>query len=81
MVTVKHAWGADRVYYQDADGHLKSLPTAWTSVAPDDPVVMISGGRSCFRVEDLIRLCEIVKRLKDTGNRAAAGERKEGEAV
>jgi hypothetical protein len=50
------AWGEDRVCFRDDGDELRYLPTAWTSIAPPDPFVPMSAGRSHFRVEDLLRL-------------------------
>src|SRR6201987_3623284 len=54
------AWGEDRVCYRDDTGGLRYLPTAWTSIAPPDPFVQRSAGRSHFRVEDLLRLATLI---------------------
>src|SRR6516225_3176923 len=54
------AWGEDRVCYRDDKGGLRYLPTAWTSIAPPDPFVQRSAGRSHFRVEDLLRLATLI---------------------
>ncbi|UCF69643.1 MAG: Y4bD/Y4pK family protein [Acidobacteriota bacterium] len=64
LVTQRHNWGEDRVYYHDAEGRLKSLPARWSSVFPEDPFVVIAAGRSCFRVEDLRELSELIGRLR-----------------
>ena len=63
LVTYRHNWGEDRVYYHDSDGELRSLPARWTSVFPADPFVVIAAGRSCFRVEDLLELADLLERL------------------
>jgi hypothetical protein len=57
-------WGADRVYFEDA-GRLRRLPASWTSAADPDPFVELSAGRAFFRVEDLLRLTELVQRLDE----------------
>lgn len=56
-------WRADRVYVYDADGELVSLPAEWTDVVPPDPFVVVSAGRSPFRVADLLKLCQLVDDL------------------
>jgi hypothetical protein len=61
------------VYFHDAAGTLRHLPTRWTDVAPEDPFVVIAGGRSHFRMDDLHQLIELVARL-DTA-RGEVGER------
>jgi len=60
LITHTHAWGQDRVYYQDNSGKLCSLPASWTSVLPPDPVIVISGGRSPFRLCDLLDLSRLL---------------------
>jgi len=54
------AWGEDRVCFRDDEGGLRYLPTAWTSMAPPDPFVRTSAGRSHFRVEDLVQLATLI---------------------
>ena len=34
----------------------------WTSVVPEDPIVVVAAGRSRFRVDDLIDLVALVRR-------------------
>ena len=54
------AWGQDRVCYRDDKGRLRFLPTDWTSLAPPDPFVQASAGRSHFRIEDLLQLTALI---------------------
>jgi len=54
-------WGEDRVFYHDADGELRSLPTDWTSLAPPDPFLLVAGGRSLFRFVDLLALTKLLE--------------------
>lgn len=49
--------------FEDEGGRLCSLPTAWTSVASPDPFVTVSAGRSFFRIQDLLALVELIRRL------------------
>lgn len=63
-VTVRNNWGENRVHYHDEQGRLVSIPTPWTSLAEEDPFVVVSAGRSCLRVVDLVRLTEIVQCLQ-----------------
>jgi hypothetical protein len=51
------------VFFQDEAGELRSLPASWTSVAGVDPFVAVSEGRALFRVEDLVVLTRLLKRL------------------
>ncbi len=43
------------MYYDDR-GHLRSMLTSWTSLHELDSFMAASGGRSWFRVDDLLRL-------------------------
>jgi len=53
-------WRADRVFFFDDAGDLASLPAEWTDVVPADPFVVVSAGRSPFRMADLLVLAELV---------------------
>jgi len=64
MVTYRHNWGEDRVYFHDHKKHLISVPAYWTSIIPEDPFVEIAGGRSFFRINDLIRLYDLIQNIK-----------------
>jgi hypothetical protein len=57
------AWGDDRVSFHDGHGRLRSMPATWTSVVEPDPFVTLSGGRSLFRVADLLRLADLLQGL------------------
>ena len=37
LVTYRHNWGEDRVYFHDSGGLLRSIPACWTTVLPADP--------------------------------------------
>lgn len=60
FVERRHNWGEDRVFYRDRQGHLASIPAGWTSMAPEDPFVVVSAGRSWFRASDLVELARLV---------------------
>lgn len=63
-MNVRHNWGEDRVDFRDAAGRLTSIPASWTDVVPPDPVVAVSGGRSPFRLQDLVELTRLLQRLR-----------------
>jgi hypothetical protein len=63
LVQYRHTWGAEQVYYHDAQGHLRSLPAGWTSLALLDPFVALAGGRSLFRAVDLLALAQLCGQL------------------
>jgi len=54
--TRKKTWGEDRIMYYDPQGQLRSMLTSWTSLYELDSFMAASGGRSWFRVDDLLRL-------------------------
>jgi hypothetical protein len=64
LVTYQKAWGEDRVFYRDEAGLIRHVPLAWTSAAPPDPFKEIAAGRCQFRTEDLLRLADLVEKLK-----------------
>jgi hypothetical protein len=55
------------VFFFAGDGQLTSLPSAWTDVDPPEPFVMVSAGRSAFRVEDLLSLAALIDGLQAAG--------------
>jgi hypothetical protein len=57
-------FGQDRVFYRDVDGRMRYLPRSWTSLAAPDPFVIAATGRAYFRLEDLMRLAELIKELR-----------------
>lgn len=69
----------DRVYYEDGEGKLCSLATAWTSVSPVDPFVALAAGRSPFRVSDLLELCRLLDGM--AGQPGGSGSREEARRV
>jgi len=48
-----------------AQGSLCSVPVSWTDFLPPDSYLSIGGGRSRFRVEDLLILTDLIARLGD----------------
>jgi hypothetical protein len=57
-------FGEDRVFYRDPDGRLRYLAARWTSLGTPDPFVIVAAGRAYFRLEDLIRLAELIRELR-----------------
>ena len=53
-------WGDDLIFYRDCLGYVTALPTRWTSVETEDPFLVVSAGRSRFRVTDLIDLARLI---------------------
>jgi Family of unknown function (DUF5372) len=40
------------------------LPVRWTNLAAPDPFVIAAAGRAYLRLEDLVRLAELIKELR-----------------
>lgn len=51
------------VFFRDPEARLRRIPVEWTDLAPLDPFVEVSEGRSPFRVEDLLRLAALLDGL------------------
>jgi hypothetical protein len=66
IATRRQFWGDQRLVYYDDQHALASIPVAWTSLAPLDPFVVLSAGRSPFRLGDLLELARLVRRTGDT---------------
>jgi len=54
----------ERVYFFDRAVRYRSIPAQFTSLAPQDPFLAMSAGRSHFRVVDLLELGELLEKLK-----------------
>ena len=63
LITIRHLWGAYRVYYHDNEEQLRSMPINWTNIPKTDPYVHISNGRVPFRITDLLELRALIDRL------------------
>ena len=61
LIEYRHFWAEDRVVYAGESGDARSLPAGWTSVLAEDPAVVVSAGRSHFRVGDLVELVKLVR--------------------
>jgi len=48
------------VCFHDEKDRICEIPLSWTSLAVEDPFVMVAAGRSWFRFEDLLELARIV---------------------
>jgi hypothetical protein len=73
FVKRRHNWRADRVYVRDGAGELVSLPAEWTDAVPDDPFVVVAGGRAPFHLEGLVVLSELVALLAAAGGSSGLG--------
>jgi hypothetical protein len=57
-------WDDDLLFYRDRFGYVTSMPTRWTSVEAEDPFLVVSTGRSNFRVTDLIDLSSLITEIQ-----------------
>lgn len=57
-------WGDDLLFYRDRRGYVTALPTRWTSLEDEDLFLVVSAGRSHFRVADLIDLAALITELQ-----------------
>jgi uncharacterized protein DUF5372 len=67
LVAQRLAWGEPRVFFHDpATRRLRSLPGAWTNLAPPDPFVVLAAGRTIFPLTDLQMLARLLHDREDT---------------
>ena len=55
-----------RVLFFNPKGRRSSVPLDWTDIGPKDPFVVVSAGRSLFRVEDLLGLVGLIAEINST---------------
>ncbi len=66
----KWLWGEERITVELPDGTYRSIPVGWTDAMAPDPYVNVGGGRSFFRVEDLLELVRLLKLFDDREEQA-----------
>jgi hypothetical protein len=64
LIECRNTWGEYRVFFHDDSGELRRLPQQWTDLGPADPSVVVGAGRAHFRYDDLVRLVDLLTRLK-----------------
>ena len=70
ILEFRRDWGRDLVAFYDEKGKAITIPIPWTDLDNEcDPFVVISRGRSYFRVEDLLRLTELVQGMRSCEER------------
>jgi hypothetical protein len=72
LVIYRQNWGEERVWFHDAKGRLISLPAVWTNVVAEDAFVVVSAGRSMFRVTELLALAHLIEELKGLKQRGSS---------
>ena len=55
----------DRVWYENEDGSIHTVPRGWTSLAIPEAFEVISAGRAWFRSEDLVLLAALLDDLRE----------------
>lgn len=63
MLDHRSVGGVERVLLEGVDGRSTWIPASWTDVVSPDPFLVVSDSRCSFRVEDLLRLVELVSDL------------------
>src|SRR5215470_545873 len=61
ILSYRCCWGEYRVSFYETADHVRTLPAAWTSLAPPDPSVVLATGRAAFRVVDLLELSHLIR--------------------
>jgi hypothetical protein len=62
LVDLRRGWGREHAAFYDDNDDLIAVPIAWTDLAgEEDPFVVLSEGRACFRVVDLLVLVELIE--------------------
>jgi hypothetical protein len=64
LVNYKRSWGHECIDLHDDHDGIITVPIGWTDAAEPDPFVVVSAGRSHFRVEDLVRLVHLIEGLQ-----------------
>jgi hypothetical protein len=54
----------DRVCFHDEQDRICEIPLNWTNLAPEDPFVILSAGKSWFRFEDLRELARLMREVQ-----------------
>ncbi|WP_213182477.1 DUF5372 family protein [Desulfosarcina cetonica] len=52
-----------RIFFYNTKGRRSSVPLQWTDIGLKDPFVVVSAGRSLFRVEDLLGLVRLIEEI------------------
>ncbi|MCG7853002.1 MAG: Y4bD/Y4pK family protein [Methanosarcinaceae archaeon] len=64
LLGYRRSWRNECVDLHDENDQVIAVPIRWTDAAPPDPFVVVAGGRSYFRTEDLVRLVNLIDGLK-----------------
>ena len=64
ILSIKSPHGEKRVFFYNSEDRISSVPLDWTDAALLDPFIIVSAGRSHFRVKELLRLVHLVDDIK-----------------
>ena len=65
IIKCQRLQGRNYFVFVDHNGKKSTVPIAWTDASKEeDAFVIVSAGRSYFRVEDLLRLSDLVRNLQ-----------------
>ena len=68
LAQYRHSWGRQCVDCFDCEGEFVTLELGWTdALGEEDPYLVISGGRSYFRVAELLELLGMLGMMKLNG--------------
>ena len=63
-LTWKEYGREERVCFLDKKGRQCEIPLSWTDLAAEDPVTILTSGKSWFRAADLVELARLVEGLR-----------------
>jgi len=62
LLSQRVAWGEERVFFADPQTQqVRSLPLAWTNLAPPDPFVVVAAGKAVLRWSDVEQLTQLLR--------------------
>ena len=64
FIAFQCGWREEKVWFYREDGTTCSVPLAWCDLQPPDPYFVVGEGRAAFRVEDLLRLSELLSEVR-----------------
>ena len=68
MLAQRFAWGEERVFFANPQTQqLRSLPLAWTRLAPPDPFLIVAAGKTVLRFSDVQQLTQFLREKQTHG--------------
>jgi Family of unknown function (DUF5372) len=65
LICRRQHWGEDRVVYEDQNGRLCTIASAWTDIDPVDEFRQVAADRAAFRTIDLLALCDALDQVAE----------------